>query len=193
MINKERWNKLREGHSSKVKERVKYFYIHEGSGNGDLLYNTAREIIDRDDHDCWSDDAFDAIFHCLKIGVRWPNYMIPHIPAATGPGDRQYDMTQDPWILAYCLAVHLGRYHYIRKYKPSCKLFNIPDKWAWRRALLGKPNLWWLWRLFPHTLLNKIRYTWKGKERGLFQDFVYVFYGYMDQAYLHIKALRKAY
>lgn len=167
MINKDRWEELREGHSSKIKERVHEFYIHPGSGNGDVLYNTCREIIDKDEHDEWAYAALEAVFKCLDEGKRWADHMIPYIPAAQWRD--QYDMTQDPWLLAYCCAVHLGRQDLIEKYKPSIKVFNLPDKWAWRRALLGKWNMYWLWRIVtPHRLL---------------QHFVYVFYGYMDEAY----------
>lgn len=171
MINQKKWERLCAGHTAKPKVKVVVFYISLGDGNGDLEYNTCREIIDRKQKHAWAHMALEEVFVNLERGVRWPNYMIPFIPVATGEGDRQFDMTQDPWILAYCCAVHLGRYDLIERYKPSFKLFNLPDKWAWRRALLGKPNLWWLWRLItPHSLL---------------QDFVYVFYGYMEKAYLN--------
>ena len=105
------------------------------------------------------------------MGVRWPDYMKPYIdPGLYG---NQYNVTQDPWLLAHCCAVHLKRYDLIEKYKPSIRIFNLPDKWAWRRALLDKPNLWWLWRrILPF---------------GWMQDFVYVFYGYMDETYLKHK------
>jgi hypothetical protein len=168
MIDQEKFNRLRAGHTAKPKEEVLLFYISIGDGNGDLLYNTCREIIDRDDHDDWSHLALEEVFRCLKLGVRWPDYMIDRIPAAIDR--RQYDMTQDPWIMAYCCAVHLDRYDLIEEYKPSIWIFNLPDKWAWRRALLGKPNMYWMWRrITPHDWL---------------QNFVYVFYGYMDKAYL---------
>jgi hypothetical protein len=170
MINWDRWEKLRAGHSAKHKEPILLFYISPGNGNGDLLYNTCREIIDKEVNDEWSSAALEEVFRCLELGMRWPDYMIPDIPAATGQGDRQFDMTQDPWILAYCCAVYLDRIDLIEKHKPSIRIFNLPDKWAWRRALLGKPNLYWLWRrITPHRWL---------------QHFVYVFYGYMDKAYL---------
>lgn len=192
MIYKKRWERLRAGHTAKKKVREHYFYVTPGSGNGDLLYNTCREIIDRDEQDCWSDDALHTVFYCLKAGYRWPDYMEEFIHTDL---NKQYKMTQDPWLLAYCCAVYLGRYRFIRKYKPSWKLFNFPDKWAWRRALLGKPNLYWLWRIItPHTLLNMIRIKHKdGEKQGLLQDFVYVFYGYMDQAYKQAKFERKFY
>jgi hypothetical protein len=167
MINVERWNELRAGHTAKPREPIHLFYISIGDGNGDLLYNTCREIIDRGDTDYWSHMALEEVFKCLERGVRWPNYMVEYIPAAVGR--RQNSMTQDPWLLAYCCAVHLDRIDLIERYKPSVLLFNLPDKWAWRRALLGKPNMYWLWRIVtPHRWL---------------QGFVYVFYGYMDEAY----------
>jgi len=168
MIRKEKFDRLRAGHTAKLKERVLLFYISLGDGNGDLLYNTCREIIDKLERDVWAHASLEEIFIYLELGMRWPDHMIPDIPAHSG--GRQFDMTQDPWILAYCCAVHLERYDLIEKYKPSIRIFNLPDKWAWRRALLGKPNMYWLWRrITPHRWM---------------QHFVYVFYGYMDQAYL---------
>lgn len=171
MIDFERLEQLRKEHSEKEKVRVDYFYIHYGSGNGDLLYNTCREIIDRDDHDEWSHRALEKVFECLEQGIRWPDHMIPYIPAANHRA--QDDMTQDPWIMAYCCAVHLKRFDLIKDYRPSIRLFNLPDKWAWRRALLGGCDTYQIWRyITPHNWM---------------QDFVYVFYGYMDKAYLKVK------
>ena len=166
MINIEKWDKLRAGHSAKPKVRINLFYYSNGDGNGDLLYNTCREIIDRaDPDDYWAHSSLEGVFECLEKGLRWPDYMSNMIT----PTD-QHRMTQDPWILAYCCAIHLDRIDLIEKYKPSLRIFNLPDKWAWRRALLGKPNMYWLWRRITP-------YNW-------LQDFVYVFYGYMDRAYM---------
>lgn len=168
MINVAKFNELKAGHTAKHKVRINFFYYDNSSGNGDLGYNTCREIIDRDEHDSWSHNALEGVFKMLAAGMRWPDYMDNLIDA----GD-QYRMTQDPWIMAYCCAVHLGRRDLIRKYKPNTKVFNFPDKWAWRKALLGESNLYWLWRIItPYFIM---------------QDFVYVFYGYMDQAYLNRK------
>lgn len=167
MIDFEIWEALRAGHSAKPKERVSRFYISPGDGNGDLLYNTCREIIDRNEQGIWPNHSIEFVFLCLSEGMRWPDYMVEHIPAAQWRD--QYDMTQDPWIMAYCCAVHLNRIDLIQRYKPSVKIFNLPDKWAWRRALLGKWNTWWIWRRI-------IPFNW-------LQNFVYVFYGYMEKAY----------
>jgi len=167
MIRKEKFDRLRAGHSAKKRQRVEEFYYQPGAGNGDLEYNTCREIIDRDDKDEWAHDALVEVFNTLEEGKRWPDYMKPYI--REGLLGNQLNVTQDPWIMAYCCAIHLERYDLIYLYKPSIRIFNFPDKWAWRRALLGKPNLYWLWRrITPHSWM---------------QDFVYVFYGYMDQAY----------
>jgi hypothetical protein len=163
MIDFEKWDKLRAGHTAKPKVKINMFYYSNGDGNGDLLYNTCREIIDRDNTDPWSHGSLEGVFECLEAGLRWPDYMANLIT----PTD-QYCMTQDPWIMAYCCAVHLDRIDLIEKYKPSIRIFNLPDKWAWRRALLDKPNLYWLWRrITPHNWM---------------QHFVYVFYGYMEKA-----------
>jgi len=166
MIRIDKWNRLRAGHTAKPKEKLDFFYWSPGDGNGDLLYNTCREIIDRVDSDPWSHTALEWVFYNLEKGERWPYYLNCKITLGE---ERRLDMTQDPWLLAYCCAVHLGRQDLIRKYKPNFFMF-LPDQWAWRRALIGKPNLYWLWRrITPHNWL---------------QDFVYVFYGYMDQAYI---------
>ena len=167
MINVAKFNGLRAGHTAKHKVWINFFYYDNSSGNGDLGYNTCREIIDRDQNDPWAHAALEGVFEMLAAGMRWPDYMANLID----PTD-QYRMSQDPWLLAYCCAVHLGREDLIEKYKPNTWLFFL-DKWAWRRALLGKPNLYWLWRIItPHFVM---------------QHFVYVFYGYMDQAYLNRK------
>ena len=169
MIRVEKWNKLRARHTAKEKIKIRLFYWSIGDGNGDLLYNTCREIIDRDENDEWSHLALELIFFCLDLGVRWTVQMRDMITLGE---KRRLNMTQDPWLLAYCCAVHLDRKDLIKKYKPNFFMF-LPDKWAWRRALLGKFNLYWLWRrITPHNWM---------------QHFVYVFYGYMDRAYLTIK------
>lgn len=164
MINLVKWERLRAGHTTKPKRRENLFYYDPSSENGDILHNTCREIIDRGDQDEWAHYSLEEVFICLEKGLRWPNY-IAHL---IGMND-QTRMTQDPWLLAYCCAVHLDRIDLIEKYKPNLWMF-LPDKWAWRRALLSRMNLYWLWRrITPHCLM---------------QHFVYVFYGYMDQAYL---------
>lgn len=168
MINMKKWEQLRAGHTAKLKVRVIVSYISLGDGNGDWAYNTCREIIDRNEKGAFAHMALEEVFRCLEEGKRWPDYM-SHIIKPTD----QYRMTQDPWLLAYCCATHLDRQDLIIKYKPSIRIFNLPDKWAWRRALLGKPNIYWLWRLItPHQWM---------------QHFVYIFYGYMEKAYLESK------
>jgi len=168
MINQDRWDDLRAEHTGKYRYRIDLFYIQPDAGNGDLLYNTCREIIDKNEQDEWAHWALESVFDCLEKGIRWPDHMVKYIPAAAYR--RQDDMTQDPWIMAYCCAVHLNRIDLIRRYRPNNKIFNLPDKWAWRKALLGKRNAYWLWRIItPYRLM---------------QWFVYVFYGYMDKAYL---------
>lgn len=169
MINIDKWNKLRAGHTAKPKIRIRVFYYSPGDGNGDLLYNTCREIIDRDDQDEWAHKSLEKVFICLDLGIRWTVQMNDMIFLGE---ERRLDMTQDPWLLAYCCAVHLGRQDLIELYKPNFWMF-LPDKWAWRRSLLGKSNSYWLWRKITP-------YRWM-------QHFVYVFYGYMDIAYLESK------
>lgn len=168
MIDFYKWNELRAGHTAKPKIRVDLFYISPGDGNGDLLYNTCREIIDRDENDPWTHLALEEVFMTLVMGVRWPVRMNRHITLGEA---RRLEMTQDPWLLAYCCAVHLNRIDLIEDYKPKFGIFKFPDKRAWRRSLLGKPNLYWFWRrVIPFRFA---------------QDFVYVFYGYMELTYLN--------
>lgn len=167
MIDWVEWNRLRMGHTLKEKIAVDFFYYDPTSGNGDWAYNTCREIVDRGDRDAWSHKALEGVFETLDNGKRWPDYAIPYIDLSLH--HEQFRMTQDPWILAYCCAVHLDRKDLIERYKPNFWLF-LPDKRAWRRALLGKTNLYWLWRRITP-------YRWM-------QHFVYVFYGYMELAYI---------
>lgn len=167
MINFDKWNQLRIKHTQKEKVPINLFYYCNGDGNGDLLYNTAREIIDRGIIDLWSHGALERVFECLGRGERWPDDM-SHLITPTD----QYRMTQGPWLLAYCCAVFLNRIDLIEKYKPNFFMF-LPDKWAWRRSLLGKPNMYWLWRRITP-------YRWM-------QHFVFIFYGYVDLAYMAIR------
>ena len=146
-------------------------YITLGDGNGDWAYNTCREIIDRNEKGAFAHMALEEMFRCLEMGVRWPDYMNSLITLGV---ERQHKMTQDPWILAYCCAVHLDRIDLIERYKPSRGIFSFPDKWAFRRALLGQRNAYRFWRF--------ITQDW------LMPDFVYVFYGYMDLAYLKTRS-----
>lgn len=164
MINWEKWESFRAAWSAVERYKDGLFYMGPG-GNGDLLYNTARKILETDDKSEWAYDSLEAVFNSLDKGKRWPDDMSEKI---TTTNHKQTDMTQDPWIMAYCCAVHLDRYDMIKMYKPGIKTFNLPDKWAWRRALLGKSNMYWLYRrITPY---------------GLLQDFVYVFYGFMERA-----------
>jgi hypothetical protein len=165
MINWIKWKQLIAGHTAKLKIRIVVSYISVGDGNGDLAYNTCREIIDRNEKGAFAHMALEEVFRYLEKGWRWPDYMNDIIHSGM---HKQTDMTQDPWILAYCCAVHLDRYDLIERYRPNFWLF-LPDKWAWRRSLLGKVNFYWLWRRITP-------YKWM-------QHFVYVFYGYMELAY----------
>jgi len=168
MINLRDWRQRKSGWMCCHKrEKYELYYISWGHGNGDLWNNTARKILEDEDKSQWAHRALENIFHYLDQGVRWPVAM--NIIITLGE-ERRHKMTQDPWIMSYCCAAHLERWDLIQHYKPSRKIFNLPDKWAWRRALLNQPNLYWLWRrITPHCLM---------------QNFVYVFYGFMDEAYL---------
>jgi len=142
-----------------------YFYIAPGKGNGDLLYNTCRMIIETNDKSQWAVDSLVDVFDCLIIGIRWPDDMAEHIHTIT---HRQDEMTQDPWIMAYACAVHLNMMMFVEAIKPSV-FFWLPDKWAWRRALLGKRNLYRVWRIITRLIPK--------------QWFVETLYYYMEWAY----------
>ena len=171
MIDWNKWKELKQPWADKNDERsiVQGWWYHHGSGNGDLFTNTARKIYDDPNYPN-ANLVLDEMFHWLAAGKRWPDYMSELITTTT---HKQIDMTQDPWIMAYCAAVKLNRYDLIRQYKPSCTIFNLPDKWAWRKALLGKPFWWKRFRkIIPYNHL---------------QWFVYVFYGFMELAYKESK------
>lgn len=165
MIDFEKWAILKSGWSSNENDWIMGFYYDPKSGNGDFFYNTCRSIIEDELED--DDYVLEEIFFWLDRGKRWPDWADYLI---TTKNHKQTDITQDPWIMAYCCAAYLGRYDLIEKYKPGAWVL-LPDKWAWRRALLGKPNLYWLWRrITPYRFM---------------QWFVYVFYGFMEKAYLN--------
>jgi hypothetical protein len=144
-----------------------YFYLdqRESRGNGDLLYNTFRKIIDTNDQSEWAWIAFQKCYECLKKGQRWPDSLSDRI---TTTNHEQYDMTQDPWILGYCCAVSLDVADMIKEARPP-RFFWLPDKNAWRRALLGKRNLYWFWRRVARIIPK--------------QGYVQEFYDYMEAAY----------
>ena len=116
-----------------------YFYIAPGHGNGDLLYNTLRMIIETNDKSDWARTAFLEVFMCLLEGLRWPDSM-EHI--INTKRHTQYDMTHDPWIMFYACAVHLD-ITWVIEYKPPFKLYR-PTLWAMRRYLHNqtKFNRW---------------------------------------------------
>jgi len=141
-----------------------FFYVAPGKGNGDLIYNTCRKIIDDYDRSSWAYGALASVFDCLNKGIRWPDRFDDYIVTAN---HKQTDMTQDPWIMAYCLAIHLNRKQYIENFKPGI-LFWLPDKWSWRRSLLDKPNFYRVWRAIARLIPK--------------QWFVQTLYDYMERA-----------
>jgi hypothetical protein len=77
----------------------------------------------------------------------------------------QTSMTRDPWILTYACDSQWDYISFIEYFKPPWWLYR-PEVWAWRRALLGKWNLYKLWR-------------WMTPPR---RNFVISLQKYMDQA-----------
>lgn len=182
MIRTKRFNRLKQPWSDV--ERVLYWYWTVGwsigpGGNGDLLYNTARAIIEGDCTDRSAHYSIVEIFKCLSEGKRWPDDMSQYI---TTTNHKQTDITKDPWIMAYCCAVYLGRKDLIWKYGPPYT--KVGDKWKrwsyfnwierqWYISLCGGNSHYWWLRLLPfHIFLPK---------------HTYVLYGFMDQAYLKVK------
>lgn len=150
-------------HEKFVKDRG--FYIQPGAGNGDLIYNTFRCIIESGDK---SDEAYESMlncFDCLNRGLRWPNFMNDVIKLGE---ERQSDMTQDAWILGYCCAMFLDASIEVELNTPS-GFFWLPDKKSWRKALTGKRNCYRFW-----MIITKL---WPK------QHFVKVLHDYMNWAY----------
>jgi hypothetical protein len=125
-------------------EAVGFFYldIREDQGNGDLLYNTFRVIIETDDHSPWAYKALERCFDCLVWGIRWPDDMAQYIKVDPV---KQYLITRDPWILGYCCAVHLERIQFISASPPQWWLYR-PKVWEWRKQLIGDKNCYVFWR-----------------------------------------------
>ena len=118
-------------------------------GMGDLIYNTLRKIIETNDKSEWAYKAFEACSELLIQGKRWPDYMNQQDVEGKEKFRSQMSMTRDPWIAFYACAIHLDRKQFI-ELKPQWWLYS-PKTWAWRRALLGKCNLYRFWRFFSYT------------------------------------------
>ena len=143
-------------------------------GLGDLIYNTLRKIIETNDKSPWAYTAFSNCSELLYQGKRWPDCVNPLVIEGKEPYRSQYSMTRDPWVTLYACAVHLNRKQYIQYAKPPLKLYS-PEVWAWRRALLGKRNLYRLWR-------------WMSPAR---KDYVKVLDNLMWNAYKQNKLLKR--
>jgi hypothetical protein len=114
------------------------------------------------------------IFECLNDGIRWPDevdYLI------TTPTHKQTDITKDPWIMAYCCAVHLNRIDLIRAYPPPTE--PTGDKWR-KSSYFRKPELAWYNALLGDDKKWK-RWSWLGNFIPVKHTFV--MYGFMCQAY----------
>ena len=121
-------------------------------GLGDLIYNTMRKIIETDDRSGW---AYTSLCYCgdlLDQRMRWPDELDPPFIDGKKPYRKQTDMTRDPYIMWYCACILLNHREYIREVTIPFYLYT-PEVWAWRRALLGKLNLYTMWRkinsIFP--------------------------------------------
>ena len=161
-------------YSNRTREGL-WFFGH--SGNGDVLHNTCFELIDRGIDDRDAHRVLGKVFDLCIWGKRWPDDIAHRI---TTTNHKQTDMTQECWIAAYCLAVHLNDTDYIELWKP--KFYNkgwhsgflwTPEKVAWRRALLGKRNLYPMWKRIMRLIPK--------------QDYVEALYWRMEQAYETVK------
>ncbi len=110
------------------------------AGLGDLIYNTLRMIIETNDKSPWAYKSFAICSELLSHGKRWPDELSPPNIIDPVPYRSQFDMTRDPWIALYACAIHLDRKQFIEQ-KPPKDLYN-PKVWQWRRALLGKRNIY---------------------------------------------------
>lgn len=124
----------------------KYGYVYLGDGPGwhsnyDMLFNTFTRIIEDNDTSEWAHEAFDYCFHHMAAGLRWPHALENYV---VHKREGQTRMTRDPWIAGYACAVHLKAWTYLA-IKPPWWLWR-PEVWAWRRALLGRWNMYKFWR-----------------------------------------------
>ena len=140
--------------------RKGYFYISRdpNAGQGDLLYNTCRVIIEKQERDEWTEQAHFRIALCLAQGKRWPDYMSHLITTTT---HRQDQMSRDPYILFYTLSLYLGFVEYIEGIPIPWKLFNV-GVFSWRRHLVtGSRACYALYRasVFLNGLLPQPSYV----------------------------------
>jgi len=173
MIGEKKFERLKKDWDEKHRNIVHGFSIDPKSGNGDFAFNSCRDIIRRNDKSNVAHEVLEEVFIFLTKGLRWPNWA-DHMITTTN--HKQTDMTKDPWIMAYCCAIHLGRYDLIEKYPPPTE--PVGDKWArwsyfnridmiWYNSLLGRHGYWWL--LWIRHLIPVAH--------------VYVMYGFMEKAY----------
>jgi hypothetical protein len=166
-MNWTKWHKLKAKWDSTERQWIDGWAVGPG-GNGDLIYNTARTIIqERGSDPVTNKMILLEIFMTLDSGQRWPDYMEPYIKPHVLV--RKYDVTRDPWIMAICCAVHLGRYDLLKAFPPPFK--RGPYR-AWYNALMGERDYfrWWLWL-----------------PRFIFVNHTYVFWGFMVHAYNNTK------
>jgi len=155
-------------------EKHGYFYLDLSSGNGDLLFNTCRVIIETKDNSDWAYRSLIECIDCLDKRKRWPNYMSPMI---TTTNHTQKQMSRDPYIMAYCCAVWLGVDVYVaiplHLYRPSV--------WSWRRYLItGKgKRMYEFWEVLSIKLSFHVR-KWKF-YRGM-PEYARVLSRYMAEA-----------
>ena len=131
--------------------KVGYFYFAPGHGNGDLLYNTCRKIIETNDKSDWARWSLVKVCCCLSMRIRWPDSMSEKITTTT---HTQGQITRDPYILFYACCVYLGRNILIKRLKPPLKLYT-PAVWSWRRYLINptwcNKRVWLLWEWVSPT------------------------------------------
>jgi hypothetical protein len=139
--------------------------IRASQKNGDFSINSCWYIMETEDRSPWAYRVFELIADALSYGKRWPDMASQHITDTRS----QYSVTRDSYIYFYSCSVHLNRMIFVEIIKPPLRLYT-PEVWAWRRALLHKPNLFKFWR-------------WITPVRKKQADYVHEMQRLMDQAY----------
>lgn len=182
-INWKKWERLKQPWSE-VEREWDLGWCWGPGGNGDLLYNTARALIEEDEIYLEDHDALVDIFNCLSERKRWPDDVYDWV---TTTNHKQTDLTKDPWIMAYCCAVYLKRYDIINLNPPPTRpikavskkwrmwSFFLPWEHAWYKELIGQSK--WYSRFWRHII----------PIFGCFVNHTYVLIGFMEQAYLKTK------
>lgn len=154
-----------------------FFWMMRGAGNGDVIYNTCSEIIDRHDRSAWAEEAVLYCGDLLLQRKRWPDRMIWEGREAKGwiryywskmwkyfgvidhhKRRPQKDVTRDPFIAFYCAVQFLGMPELIESVTIPLRL-QRPKINKWRKKLIRDRREKWLKRLdYYQSLANVINF-----------------------------------